>query len=136
MRPPPRVLYKTCLAKPLESVVLTTIPELRLKWKEHGEMLQALGKGAFSVGYAAHAVPACCRLCGWACAAHASVVSNVSLAELTTAFQCSQCLHPYGARLYRYALYKTQLGKSLHDKTCADCAGMAPHSTSVLRACE
>jgi len=31
----------------------------------------------------------------------------------------------------RYALYKTQLGKSMHDQTCAACANLPPHSSSV-----
>ena len=34
-----------------------------------------------------------------------------------------------------YALYKTPLGKTMHDRTCADCAGQPPHSSPVITPC-
>ena len=38
-----------------------------------------------------------------------------------------------GAFSVGYALYKTQLGKTLlHDKTCADCANQPPHSSPIM----
>ena len=73
----------------------------------------------------------CCRSTPHLCA-HASVRASADDPDARVRVHTPDCCPKTRGS---YALYKSPLGKTMHDRTCADCAAHPPHSSAVITPC-